>query len=136
MVTRRGLLVVAALLTFPEFPALADCESGPARIRVEGRSVAIAFTTQPASIKVGEMFSLHATLCPKPGAGAVGGVKVDASMPDHRHGMNYQPRVVRSGENSYTASGLMFHMPGRWQFVFDVDSAGGRERILADYLLD
>jgi len=85
---------------------------------------------------VGELFSLQATLCPKPGAGAVRGMKVDASMPDHRHGMNYQPSVVRSGENSYTASGLMFHMPGRWQFVFEVDSASGRERIPADYLLD
>jgi len=96
--------------------------------------VAIAFTTQPAQIKVGELFSLNATLCPK--AGAVRAFKVDASMPDHRHGMNYQPSVVRKDENAYTASGLMFHMPGRWQLVFEVDSASGRERILADYFLD
>ena len=131
--TLRWLLVASAFLALP---ALADCESGPTRIRAEGRALSIAFTTQPAPIKVGELFSLEATLCPKAGASAVRAFKVDASMPDHRHGMNYQPSVVRSGENSYTASGLMFHMPGRWQLVFEVDSAGGRERILVDYFLD
>jgi len=133
MVTLRWLLVVAGFLALP---ALADCESGAGRIRAEGRALAIVFTTHPARIKVGELFSLQATLCPKAGAGAVRAFKVDANMPEHRHGMNYLPSVLRTGDNAYTANGLMFHMPGRWQFVFEVDTANGRERILADYLLD
>ena len=129
----RWLLVTSGFLAFQ---ALADCESSSTQVRAEGRTAAIAFTTRPARIKVGELFSLDATLCVKAGAGAVRAFKVDASMPDHRHGMNYQPSVVRKGENAYTASGLMFHMPGRWQLVFEVDSTDGRERILADYLVD
>ncbi|TRZ91298.1 MAG: hypothetical protein D4R84_14490 [Rhodocyclaceae bacterium] len=130
---RRWLILVMGLLPVQ---ALADCESGSTQHRAEGRAVTVAFATQPARIKVGEFFSLDATLCPKAGASAVRAFKVDASMPDHKHGMNYQPSVVRKGDNAYTANGLMFHMPGRWQLVFEVDSAAGRERILADYQLD
>ena len=129
----RALWMVAGLLALP---ALANCEAGSMQLRAEGRAFAIAYITQPARINVGELFSLDATLCPKPGAGAVRAFKVDAGMPEHRHGMNYLPSVLRTGDNAYTANGLMFHMPGRWQFVFEVDTATGRERILTDYLLD
>jgi len=116
--------------------ALADCDNTSARARAEGRAVIVVFNTLPARIRVGELFSLHATLCANAGASPVRAFKVDASMPDHRHGMNYKPSVVRQTEHDYTASGLMFHMPGRWQYVFEVDTADGRERILFDYLLD
>jgi hypothetical protein len=27
----------------------------------------------------------------------------------------------------------MFHMPGHWQFIFDVETPAGRERIRVDY---
>lgn len=116
--------------------ALAECQASATQVRAEGRTVALVFQTRPARIKVGELFSLDATVCPKAGAGTVRAFKVDASMPDHRHGMNYQPSVLRKGEHAYSASGLMFHMPGRWQFAFEVDTASGRERLLSDHLLD
>ena len=133
---RTQLRALAMVLVLLPLPAMADCAADPAQMRAEGRAVTIVFRTHPARIQVGEMFSLDATLCPKAGAGVVTAFKVDASMPDHRHGMNYQPSMVRRRDNAYTASGLMFHMPGRWQFAFEVDSAGGHERILSDYRLD
>jgi hypothetical protein len=33
------------------------------------------------------------------------------------------------------AEALLFHMPGRWQLVFDVDRGGRTERLSADVLL-
>ena len=129
----RWLLMLAALLPLP---ALAACEADATQLRVAGHGLALVFKTHPARIRVGELFSLDATLCPKAGAGTVTAFKVDASMPDHRHGMNYQPSMVRQRDNAYTASGLMFHMPGRWQFAFEIDSGDGHERILSDYLVD
>jgi hypothetical protein len=34
------------------------------------------------------------------------------------------------GGGRYRAEGLMFHMPGRWEFVFDVRAGGRTERLL------
>ena len=44
-----------------------------------------------------------------------GSVKVDANMPDHGHGMNYQAELKQVNNGEFIASGLYFHMPGSWQ---------------------
>jgi hypothetical protein len=41
-------------------------------------------------------------------------------MPAHRHGMNYKTSVSGKGSGRYRVEGLMFHMPGHWEFAFDV----------------
>jgi hypothetical protein len=46
-------------------------------------------------------------------------------MPEHRHGMNYQPGLEPMGGGRYRSEGWLFHMPGRWEFVFDL----GGERL-------
>ena len=42
-------------------------------------------------------------------------ITVDATMPAHKHGMNYQPKTARTGDISYKATNLLFHMPGMWR---------------------
>ncbi|MBK7080614.1 MAG: hypothetical protein IPH55_07620 [Betaproteobacteria bacterium] len=61
---------------------------------------------------------------------------VDATMPEHRHGMNYRPTVVARGTGIYRADGLMFHMPGRWDLLFDLVTPAGTERLTATVLLE
>ena len=114
--------------------AWADCEATAGARRVEGRDVALAFKTRPAKIKVGELFSVDVTVCPK--KGTVKGVGVDASMPEHKHGMNYKPTVKKNATEGFTATGMMFHMPGRWQFAFEVEGTEGRERLLDTVAVD
>ena len=57
---------------------------------------------------------------------------VDAEMPQHGHGMNLVPTVVRvgvvDGAVIVAASGILFHMPGRWVLAFDVGEDGISER--------
>ena len=116
--------------------AQANCDAAPGVTRVKGRNAVVAFKTQPAKLKVGELFALDATVCANSGLVLeTASLKVDATMPEHRHGMNYQASVVKK-DGAYQASGLMFHMPGRWQLVFDVDTQSGRERLFSDYRLD
>ena len=67
---------------------------------------------------------------------AVRALRVDAQMPEHRHGMNYRARVSTTGERRYVAEGLLFHMPGRWQLVFDVERETGTERLTTDLVID
>lgn len=127
--------LVLALLLAASPAAYAACDPAPGVLRGETPRVALAFRTAPAAIKVGELFSLQAEVCPQPGV-SVTGLKVDAGMPAHKHGMNYQPRVSQTGPGKYTATGLMFHMPGKWQFAFDVETSAGRERIRVDYAVE
>ena len=101
-----------------------DLPGGEAR-RVDSAHYALAYRTQPAQIAVGEHFTVEFRVCPKSNVALPGKVGVDAWMPEHRHGMNYKSGVTALGDGRFHAAGLMFHMPGRWEFVFAV----GGERL-------
>ena len=45
----------------------------------------------PDPIAVGQHFVVDFAVCPRGGAAAPQAVRVDANMPEHRHGMNYRP---------------------------------------------
>jgi hypothetical protein len=49
--------------------------------------------------------------------------------------MNYKPTVTASAPGRFRAEGLMFHMPGRWQFVFEVGDGRRSDRVTADETL-
>jgi hypothetical protein len=49
---------------------------------------------------------------------------VDATMPAHGHGMNTAPLVTANGDGSFVVDGMMFHMAGEWEIVFDVADQG------------
>jgi len=89
----------------------------------------LAFKSQPAPIPVGAPFVLDLAVCPAPQ-----GLSVDAHMPAHRHGMNYKPSLTNPSPSRYRAEGLVLHMPGEWEFVFEVSGNDGRrERLTATY---
>ena len=100
------------------------CELPPG-VRVESGRLAVSYRTVPANIAVGQPFVLELSACPKQGGAVSGRVKLDAHMPEHRHGMNYRTRVVPVAPGRFHSEGWLFHMPGRWEFVFDI----GAERL-------
>ena len=73
-------------------------------------------------MEVGRHFALDIGVCAKSGP-APQHLKVDAHMPEHRHGMNYAPSMKQPGPGRWRAEGLLLHMPGRWEFVFEVDGS-------------
>ena len=81
-------------------------------------------------------FTVAALVCPMPPLGVAAGFMVDARMPEHRHGMNYRARVFRKPDGIYVAEGLLFHMPGLWQLMFDVERGGRMERLTTDIDLE
>ncbi|TAN51656.1 MAG: hypothetical protein EPN19_12005 [Betaproteobacteria bacterium] len=93
----------------------------PAGTRLESAGFVLSYRTLPAAIAPGEHFSLEYALCPKAGAVLPATVKVHAWMPEHRHGMNYKASVAALGGGRFRAQGLLFHMPGRWEIVFEAD---------------
>jgi hypothetical protein len=102
---------------------------------VDGRAAnahyEIAFAVVPAPIVTGALFALDIAVCPRAGVTPPTGLAVDAVMPEHRHGMNYRPTVAARGPGAYRAEGLLFHMPGRWDLLFDVATGAGIERLTA-----
>ena len=111
----------------------AACGEGLAAVtgRASGTRYDVAFATLPAPIATGAHFALEVAVCPRAGAAPPRALAVDAVMPEHRHGMNYRPTVTAVGPGRYRVEGLLFHMPGRWDLLFDVDGGSGTERVVA-----
>ncbi|MEO7244529.1 MAG: hypothetical protein ABIX12_05205, partial [Rubrivivax sp.] len=78
--------------------------------------IQVAWKVHGAPIVVGQPFTLDVQLCPTDAVL----VRVDATMPEHRHGMNYRPSLAPLGDGRWRAEGLLFHMPGRWALQLDV----------------
>ena len=128
-------LVLAAFATAAAIAPLAGLACEPPAgfpLRADSQSYALFFRTDPKTIDVGNFFSVEAVACAKAGGAAPAALNVDAQMPAHRHGMNSRASVEQTAPGRFLARGLMFHMPGVWQFVFDVQGAGGAERATRD----
>ena len=104
---RRGAAVLV-VLALAAAAARASCPpAGP--VQVHWRS-------EPARIGVGQPFRLVLDLCPA----RARLLALDATMPEHRHGMNYRPTLMALGGGRWRADGLLWHMSGRWELRFDV----------------
>jgi len=100
--------------------------------RLESPRFVLSF--KPEVIEVARHFALEVAVCAKTAA-AVESIRIDAHMPEHRHGMNYVPGLKALGPGRWRAEGLMFHMPGKWEFVFEIRAAGKSERLAHEYRL-
>ena len=94
----------------------------------------LALRPDPLRIEVGQPFSLIMNVCTKGGEPAEL-VRVDATMPEHKHGMNYAATVQGGDNGRYRVEGLLFHMPGSWEVAFDVRSGGETQRLTHDFVL-
>jgi Amidohydrolase len=66
---------------------------------------------------------------------ATASLKFDAWMPDHRHGMNYKPKIEQTASNEWRISGLLFHMPGKWQYRIAATSGTVTDSINIDTVI-
>lgn len=124
------LLIVAAL------PAAAQtCPALEGARKVESDRYVLSYRTKPGKIAVSQHFAVELVVCPKSGQPAPEGVRVDGFMPEHNHGMNYKAVVKPAGGGRYDVSGLMFHMPGKWDFIFEVRAGGKADRMSSTIVL-
>ena len=124
---RAALLALLAVAT-----AAAACElPGGAAQKIQSAHYLVLYRSNPAPLKVGQHFVLDFAVCPTPEA-----VRVDATMPEHKHGMNYRPIVSATGEGRYRAEGLMLHMAGKWELVFELRAKDAVERAVQTIQLE
>jgi hypothetical protein len=133
-------LRLALLSLLVSSPALADCPldlgygTGTGIVVYSDRYM-LAFRPEPLRLEVGLPFSLLMNVCTKRGGEPAELVRVDATMPEHKHGMNYATTIKANGEGRYQVDGLLFHMPGSWEVAFDVRSGGDIQRLTHDFVL-
>ena len=117
----KGLLALVALLPAAACSARAACPPSPEDgARLDNGPVQLAWRAEPGPIAVSRPFALLVTLCPAEARL----LRADASMPEHRHGMNYRPSVQPLGNGVWRAEGLLWHMAGRWELRLDVELSG------------
>ena len=63
-------------------------------------------------------------------------VEVDATMPEHQHGMNVSPEALEVSDGRFEAEGMLFHMAGDWEIVVYVTGDEGTEDIRFDVPLE
>lgn len=85
----------------------------------------------PAPLPLAQFFAIDFAICARDGS-RIELPRVDATMPEHGHGMNYRPTVETLGEGRFRADGLLLHMPGRWQLSFAVGGETLRAALLVD----
>ena len=100
--------------------------------RVHWRSI-------PEPIPLNEPFALEVAIFSRDNSDQdplIVDLSVDGRMPEHRHGMNVIPPVMRRDDGWYEISNLLVHMPGYWQIHIDVTRGGVTERAQADVDLE
>ncbi|MBK6470941.1 MAG: hypothetical protein IPF94_09395 [Betaproteobacteria bacterium] len=93
--------------------------------------VRLAWRVEQFPVVQGRPFALLLTVCPMQALLTA----VDATMPEHRHGMNYRPTLQPLGEGRWRAEGLLWHMSGRWELRFDVHHQDRTQTLRQDVLL-
>lgn len=93
------------------------CELSPADgQRLDAEALRTAWAVDGgAALRTGEHFALILRACPADAQL----VRVDATMPAHRHGMNYRPGIEALGGGRWRVQGLMLHMAGHWELRMD-----------------
>lgn len=117
-------------------PDAMESETGAA-LSASG-AYSVRYFTQPSPIPLNEMFAINVhiinTRTNEPADDV--SLSVDGRMPEHRHGMNVDPIVTKTGPGTFRVEGMLFHMPGRWEIHFDLTRGGMTERAWYEVFLE
>jgi hypothetical protein len=128
-----GVPAVSAAAGPPDRPPCPTASAGAALRRIAGEHVDIAWRPLVDTVTVGQPFAIEFEVCQSGPPTTIDRLRVDAWMPEHKHGMNYRTTLSGARPGPLRAEGLLFHMPGRWQVVFEM-RAGERALRLTDEL--
>ena len=127
--------LAALFLIFSAGPAMAGACGAPDHwqaLKPDGNGsfqAAIALSTKTP--EVGTPFDVELKVCSAENQ-AANRVAVDATMPAHKHGMNYEPQLSETAEGEFKATGFLFHMPGHWQITVSVYGKDGPNHLTMD----
>jgi len=86
-------------------------------IRLSGPADApwtVQIQVNPKTIPLNAPFDATVTICSR-SEHLPTRLGVDATMPAHKHGMNYKVEAAPVADRTYVVKNLLFHMPGVWR---------------------
>ena len=131
----RGMVMVSLIFALMTKFTLADCQNLQADEVInisDANNATVLQVVTDGVIKVGEPFSTHIYPCDKD----IEITAIDATMPAHGHGMNYQTELLQVDEGEYLANGLLFHMPGVWRIDINIKQNGVRKSVTKELTID
>ncbi len=92
-------------------------------------------TFKPAVPGLNEMFKAETLVTDAATGKPVTGLKfkLDATMPEHRHGMMTKAQHKELGEGIYQSEGMKLHMPGSWEIRADAKGDAGEDHLKLRY---
>ena len=128
--------------------------SAASRHEDSGGRYTVCATTFPDPVPLNEPFAINVLIYESPGRSRLAQkviLDVDATMPEHHHGMSLKPQVRAIGgpavqdllpghgalgDGRFEVRGMLFHMPGRWEIHFDITHGAITERAQIEIELD
>jgi tripartite motif-containing protein 71 len=125
-----------------------------ASIASNGGRYTVCATTLPDPVPQNAPFAVSVSVYENSPGGALAHnviLDVDATMPEHHHGMTVTPQVRAiggpavqelltghgaMGNGRFEVRGMLFHMPGRWEIHFDITHGAITERAQFEIELD
>lgn len=103
--------------------------------QVSAGSITLSYQLPVEKIIVSQPFAMEIKLCRNNSPLLPKHLRVDAGMPAHGHGMNYQPTITTLAKGHYAVDEFIFHMMGRWIFTIDVITEDEKQSFRIDYTL-
>ncbi len=128
LVTASLSVLIACGGTKTEEPAAGEIQEPvtewPATRTTEGGGFDVTLKPGEGGIVRNTHFALEVAIVARGEAAGEFGVKVDADMPAHGHGMNTKPEITELEPGRYRVEGMLLHMGGDWVITADVTSGG------------
>jgi hypothetical protein len=134
---RRALIALAlGAIAGAANAACPPNEADGAVVTQDGLVLAYRPLGKTGRIPMAKHFALEVQLCDKGSVSSARLHKVDATMPEHKHGMNYRPVITPLGGGRFRVEGMMFHMAGRWELVFEAQAGKETTRFAHDVQIE
>jgi hypothetical protein len=128
--TVKKSLITLAMLSIASISNACEIPEGWLEMTTETSVIMkAAIRILPGTVLLGQPFDMAFLTCSE-NSTSIKQVNVEATMPQHNHGMNYVPEITTIGQNRYKASGMLFHMPGKWRISLEARGADKNDRFV------
>jgi hypothetical protein len=128
--TVKKSLITLAMLSIASISNACEIPEGWLEMTTETPGIMkAAIRIPPDTVLLGQPFDMEFKTCSE-NSTSIKQVTVEATMPQHNHGMNYVPEITTIGQNRYKASGMLFHMPGKWRISLEARGADKNGRFV------
>ena len=129
-------ILLASLLFLGLCTAARAMETAPVLTGTTSQGTRIEIYSDLNPLAINRIHTWYIRVLDANGAHLQAQMSVSGGMPEHDHGMPTAPQITGQLDNGdYQLEGMRFHMPGLWQFLFELIVDGAAETALIEVVL-